>query len=164
MHIHCWLVYFLHYYVFCILHYCAFYFLHYCVFCILHYCAFYILHYCAFYILHYCAFYILQLRASLCIDKYHFLDLCGLCNMKKQIVKPIIVTLWLTHLFLISHVASHHQFLIRYFQPKMDFFYRAFFFFAYILINSSKNRIIKLYCSGRRACTLLFSCRCGTAC
>ena len=43
----------------------------------------------------------------------------------------------------------------------MDFFYHAFFFFAYILINSSKNRIIKLYCSGRRARTLLFSCRCG---
>ena len=55
---------------------------------------------------------LIKLRASLCIDKYHFLDLYGLCNMKKQIVKPIIVTLWLTHLFLISHVASHHQFLI----------------------------------------------------
>jgi hypothetical protein len=24
------------------------------------------------------------LRVSLCIDKYHFLDLYGLCNMKKQ--------------------------------------------------------------------------------
>ena len=29
-----------------------------------------------------------KLCASLCIDKYHFLDLYGLCNMKKQIVKP----------------------------------------------------------------------------
>ena len=55
---------------------------------------------------------LVKLCASLCIDKYHFLDLYGLCNMKKQIIKPIIVTLWLTHLFLISHVASHHQFLI----------------------------------------------------
>ena len=36
---------------------------------------------------------LVKLRASLCIDKYHFLDLYGLCNMKKQIVKPIIVTL-----------------------------------------------------------------------
>ena len=51
--------------------------------------------------------------------------------------------------------------VIRYFQPKMDFFDRTFFFFGYILINSSKNGIIKLYCSGRRARTLLFSCRCG---
>ena len=31
---------------------------------------------------------LVKLRASLCIDKYHFLDLYGLCNMKKQIVKP----------------------------------------------------------------------------
>ena len=38
---------------------------------------------------------LVKLCASLCIDKYHFLDLCGLCNMKKQIVKPIIATLWL---------------------------------------------------------------------
>jgi hypothetical protein len=30
---------------------------------------------------------LVKLRASLCIDKYHFLDLYGLCNMKKQIVK-----------------------------------------------------------------------------
>ena len=29
-----------------------------------------------------------KLRASLCIDKYNFLDLYELCNMKKQIVKP----------------------------------------------------------------------------
>ena len=43
----------------------------------------------------------------------------------------------------------------------MDFYDRTFFFFWYILINSSKNRIIKLYCSGRCAHTLLFSCRCG---
>jgi hypothetical protein len=43
----------------------------------------------------------------------------------------------------------------------MDFFDRTFSFFGYILINSSKNRIIKLYCSGRCARTLLFSCRCG---
>jgi hypothetical protein len=55
---------------------------------------------------------LVKLRASLRIDKYPFLDLYGLCIMKKQIVKPITVTLWLTHLFLISHVASHHQFLI----------------------------------------------------
>jgi hypothetical protein len=31
---------------------------------------------------------LVKLHASLCIDKYHFLDLYGLCNMKKQIVKP----------------------------------------------------------------------------
>jgi hypothetical protein len=30
---------------------------------------------------------LVKLCASLCIDKYHFLDLYGLCNMKKQIVK-----------------------------------------------------------------------------
>jgi predicted TIM-barrel fold metal-dependent hydrolase len=27
---------------------------------------------------------LVKLHASLCIDKYHFLDLYGLCNMKKQ--------------------------------------------------------------------------------
>ena len=31
---------------------------------------------------------LVKLCGSLCIDKYHFLDLYGLCNMKKQIVKP----------------------------------------------------------------------------
>jgi hypothetical protein len=31
---------------------------------------------------------LVKLRASLCIDKYHFLDLYELFNMKKQIVKP----------------------------------------------------------------------------
>ena len=31
---------------------------------------------------------LVKLRAGLCIDKYHFVDLYGLCNMKKQIVKP----------------------------------------------------------------------------
>ena len=31
---------------------------------------------------------LVKLCGSLCIDKYHFVDLYGLCNMKKQIVKP----------------------------------------------------------------------------
>ena len=31
---------------------------------------------------------LVKLCASLCFDIYHFFDLYGLCNMKKQIVKP----------------------------------------------------------------------------